>query len=175
MEDQLRLITQADVFVGMHGAGLAHVLMLQKHAVMIELFPGYYCVENNHFAYLARYSGVSYLKWTNLDPLNERGNFSTVIPQMEMNRLLGTAVRHICGGGTEVETLRRPPLYVVNNYKGQEWHVPPPLVVRASRQAMCRKKFVSRNHVASADNRGYTKRRVTRNSSLTIGRSVSKT
>ena len=38
---QVELITRADVLLGMHGAGLAWVLLLPPHAAMLELWPQY--------------------------------------------------------------------------------------------------------------------------------------
>jgi len=112
MEDQLRLITQADVVVGMHGAGLAHVLMMQRNAVLIELVPNYYGNGNNHFADLARWRGVSYIKWANTDRNNEKGNYMTHIPLSVMDELLTKAVGHLCEGDNRRNS--EEPLYVVN-------------------------------------------------------------
>ena len=37
--DQIKLVHQADVFLGVHGAGLVHLWWLQDHALMFELVP----------------------------------------------------------------------------------------------------------------------------------------
>ena len=39
VEQQLALVQQTDVLVGMHGAGLAHALLLPPHAALVELWP----------------------------------------------------------------------------------------------------------------------------------------
>jgi len=117
MEDQLRLITQTDVLIGMHGAGLAHALMLQKHAAMVELIPSYYGSENNHFADLARWSGISYLKWINMDFRSERPNFQTVVPLAVINDIIERAVKHICSDKTNGQNA--DPLYVINGIQQQ--------------------------------------------------------
>ena len=37
--DQIKLVHQADVFLGVHGAGLVHLWWLQDHALIFELVP----------------------------------------------------------------------------------------------------------------------------------------
>lgn len=39
MEQQLAVVQQTDILVGMHGAALAHALLLPPHAALVELWP----------------------------------------------------------------------------------------------------------------------------------------
>ncbi|XP_042223724.1 EGF domain-specific O-linked N-acetylglucosamine transferase-like [Homarus americanus] len=57
---QLRQDQWTDVFIGMHGAGLTHLLFLPDWAVVLEL---YNCGDPNCFKDLARLRGIKYLTW----------------------------------------------------------------------------------------------------------------
>ena len=56
--DQLTLTQNSDVFIGMHGAGLTHLLFLPDWAAVFEL---YACDDDDCYANLARLRGVKYL------------------------------------------------------------------------------------------------------------------
>ncbi|XP_050077488.1 EGF domain-specific O-linked N-acetylglucosamine transferase [Anopheles maculipalpis] len=58
--EQLRITRNTDVFIGMHGAGLTHLLFLPKWATLFEL---YHCEDPNCYRDLARLRGVHYLSW----------------------------------------------------------------------------------------------------------------
>ncbi|XP_067929954.1 EGF domain-specific O-linked N-acetylglucosamine transferase-like [Watersipora subatra] len=63
---QLTSTYNSDVFIGMHGAGLTHLLMLPHWAAIIEL---YHCGDPKCYETLARLRGVKYFTWTNMDKL----------------------------------------------------------------------------------------------------------
>ncbi|XP_055614137.1 EGF domain-specific O-linked N-acetylglucosamine transferase [Uranotaenia lowii] len=58
--DQLRITRNTDIFIGMHGAGLTHLLFLPRWAVIFEL---YHCEDRNCYKDLARLKGVKYMTW----------------------------------------------------------------------------------------------------------------
>uniref|UniRef100_A0A182SDA0 EGF domain-specific O-linked N-acetylglucosamine transferase n=1 Tax=Anopheles maculatus TaxID=74869 RepID=A0A182SDA0_9DIPT len=58
--EQLRITRNTDIFIGMHGAGLTHLLFLPKWATLFEL---YHCEDPNCYRDLARLRGVHYLSW----------------------------------------------------------------------------------------------------------------
>nr|CAG4636842.1 EOG090X02IK [Ceriodaphnia reticulata]SVE72818.1 EOG090X02IK [Ceriodaphnia reticulata] len=58
---QLQVIQNTDVFIGMHGAGLTHLLFLPDWASVFEL---YNCGDEHCYADLARLRGVHYQTWT---------------------------------------------------------------------------------------------------------------
>lgn len=58
--DQLKITRNTDIFVGMHGAGLTHLLFLPKWATLFEL---YNCEDVNCYRDLARLRGVNYITW----------------------------------------------------------------------------------------------------------------
>nr|XP_053646822.1 EGF domain-specific O-linked N-acetylglucosamine transferase-like isoform X2 [Cherax quadricarinatus] len=59
---QLRQDQWTDVFIGMHGAGLTHLLFLPDWAVIFEL---YNCFDPNCYKDLARLRGIKYITWEN--------------------------------------------------------------------------------------------------------------
>ncbi|KAK3596442.1 hypothetical protein CHS0354_033405 [Potamilus streckersoni] len=82
MEDQLIWISETDILVGVHGAGMTHTLFLPKHAGIFEIFPqnfkstrSWYCV----YEAVARWRSLSYISWTNTNPENEiEGGFLNI-------------------------------------------------------------------------------------------------
>lgn len=61
-KDQLRITSNTDIFIGIHGAGLTHLLFLPKWASLFEL---YNCEDPNCYKDLARLRGVHYVTWEN--------------------------------------------------------------------------------------------------------------
>ncbi|XP_045618392.1 EGF domain-specific O-linked N-acetylglucosamine transferase [Procambarus clarkii] len=59
---QLRQDQWTDIFIGMHGAGLTHLLFLPDWAVIFEL---YNCFDPNCYKDLARLRGIKYITWEN--------------------------------------------------------------------------------------------------------------
>uniref|UniRef100_A0A6I8PFF1 EGF domain-specific O-linked N-acetylglucosamine transferase n=1 Tax=Ornithorhynchus anatinus TaxID=9258 RepID=A0A6I8PFF1_ORNAN len=58
--DQLRITHNTDIFVGMHGAGLTHLLFLPDWATVFEL---YNCEDERCYLDLARLRGIHYVTW----------------------------------------------------------------------------------------------------------------
>jgi len=63
---QLESTHNSDIFIGMHGAGLTHLMFLPDHAVCFEL---YNCGDVNCYKDLARLRGVRYMTWQDKDKL----------------------------------------------------------------------------------------------------------
>lgn len=61
-KDQLRITRNTEIFIGMHGAGLTHLLFLPRWASLFEL---YNCEDPNCYKDLARLRGVKYTTWEN--------------------------------------------------------------------------------------------------------------
>lgn len=59
---QLEITRNTDVFIGMHGAGLTHLLFLPDWATVFEL---YNCEDSGCYKDLARLRGVRYITWEN--------------------------------------------------------------------------------------------------------------
>ena len=62
--DQIRIVHDADIYIGLHGAGLVHLWWLKEDSLVYELEPQY-MVSNPTFSTLARLSGRKY-KSTNI-------------------------------------------------------------------------------------------------------------
>ncbi|XP_042308824.1 EGF domain-specific O-linked N-acetylglucosamine transferase [Sceloporus undulatus] len=63
-KEQLKLTHNSDIFIGMHGAGLTHLLFLPDWAVIFEL---YNCEDERCYLDLARLRGVHYITWQKKD------------------------------------------------------------------------------------------------------------
>lgn len=71
--DQLQVIRNTDILIGMHGAGLTHLLFLPNWATIFEL---YNCEDPNCYKDLARLRGVNYVTWKDKSKLKtiDEGN-----------------------------------------------------------------------------------------------------
>lgn len=69
-EEQLQITARTDVFIGMHGAGLTHLLFLPDWAVLFELFN----CDDDCYRDLARLRGVRYVTWTERSKLKHIKN-----------------------------------------------------------------------------------------------------
>lgn len=70
---QLEITRNTDIFIGMHGAGLTHVLFLPKWASLFEL---YHCEDPGCYSDLARLRGVHYLTWEDDSKLTQQDEVS---------------------------------------------------------------------------------------------------
>ncbi|XP_044741640.1 EGF domain-specific O-linked N-acetylglucosamine transferase [Chrysoperla carnea] len=66
---QLNHTRNSDIFIGMHGAGLTHLLFLPDWAVVFEL---YNCEDPNCYLDLARLRGIKYITWENKTVLHQQ-------------------------------------------------------------------------------------------------------
>ncbi|KAK6321548.1 hypothetical protein J4Q44_G00085240 [Coregonus suidteri] len=62
--EQLRITHNSDIFIGIHGAGLTHLLFLPDWAVIFEL---YNCQDESCYRDLARLRGIQYATWQKRD------------------------------------------------------------------------------------------------------------
>ncbi|XP_055921825.1 EGF domain-specific O-linked N-acetylglucosamine transferase [Eupeodes corollae] len=67
--EQLQIIRNTDILIGMHGAGLTHLLFLPNWATIFEL---YNCEDPNCYKDLARLRGVNYLTWKDQSKLKTK-------------------------------------------------------------------------------------------------------
>ncbi|KAL0274127.1 UNVERIFIED_CONTAM: hypothetical protein PYX00_006625 [Menopon gallinae] len=63
---QLEVIRNTDILIGIHGAGLTHLLFLPDWAAIFEL---YNCEDENCYLDLARLRGVKYITWQKKDKI----------------------------------------------------------------------------------------------------------
>ncbi|XP_060095493.1 EGF domain-specific O-linked N-acetylglucosamine transferase isoform X1 [Heteronotia binoei] len=74
---QLKITHNSDIFIGMHGAGLTHLLFLPDWAVIFEL---YNCEDERCYLDLARLRGVHYMTWQRKDKVfpQDQGHHPTL-------------------------------------------------------------------------------------------------
>ncbi|XP_060518881.1 EGF domain-specific O-linked N-acetylglucosamine transferase [Cylas formicarius] len=100
---QLEITANSDLLVGIHGAGLTHLLFLPDWAVIFEL---YNCEDSNCYFDLARLRGIKYVTWEDTEKLiletddtHDGGahakfaNYSFDV--YEFKRLIKTATDHV--------------------------------------------------------------------------------
>lgn len=89
MHKQLSLIADTDILIGMHGAGLSHIMFLPKTSGIIELEPSYPANTGIHFRNMAQWRGLPHILWRNLDPAQDNEQLqSTEVPVNEMKHLI---------------------------------------------------------------------------------------
>ncbi|KAH3831156.1 hypothetical protein DPMN_104418 [Dreissena polymorpha] len=96
MTDQLIMVSQTDILIGMHGAGLSHTLFLPQHAGLIELYPTYWSQSNVHFKSMARWRSLHYLSWQNMDSTKELENKYTIVDVNSVKTLLDDMAHKLC-------------------------------------------------------------------------------
>ena len=93
MEQQLQIIAETDILIGMHGAGLTHTLFLPPHAALVELFPGY-GKRPIFFESMARWRGLKYVRWV-ANPNRQYRDFTEVSP-MVMKAIVKELTKNMC-------------------------------------------------------------------------------
>lgn len=96
IKKQLQHVSQADIMIGMHGAGLTHTLFLPDHAALIELYPSYWPTTNVHFRCMARWRNLTYFSWQNTDHIYEKRHYYTYIPPLVLQHMVRDATNKIC-------------------------------------------------------------------------------
>ena len=96
MQQQLRMISDTDMLIGMHGAGLTHALFLPSHGAVLEFLPNYWSATNIHFEAFSRWSGLHYLRWVNDDPENELEEHFTRIPAAAVTAMVRELLADMC-------------------------------------------------------------------------------
>ena len=91
MREQLRYVSDSDVLIGMHGAGLTLCLMLPRHGALLEFMPNYVIPSfKTHFKGIAKQRGLIYRQWINHDPNNEfEDHFTRLPPDMVIGQVKG--------------------------------------------------------------------------------------
>ena len=97
MTEQLRRVSESDVLIGMHGAGLVHSLFLPRHASLVELYPLRFPSGHKPFCAIASWRGLHYVSWRNTDPRLEKALDKTYVPPAVLVDLVTSVRRQMCG------------------------------------------------------------------------------
>ena len=96
VRQQVELVANTDVMMGMHGAAMAFSLLLPRHAAVVELYPHYYGYANWHMKKLARWSHHKYFSYKLPKALDDLKTFSTTVPVDVAIELLTKALQAVC-------------------------------------------------------------------------------
>lgn len=102
MVEQLELMSRTDILIGMHGAGLSHILYLPKTSGVIELFPNYMSVANAHFRAMSKWRRLRHVVWANKDKGLEKKDHQTYIPKHVIQDLVNIMKENICESKTDL-------------------------------------------------------------------------
>lgn len=80
LPDQLKLTSQTDILIGMHGCVLTHTLFLPKHAMVFEMYPSFWKIQR-FFSSIARWRNIKHEYWQNKEKSNEFPNHYTYVPK----------------------------------------------------------------------------------------------
>lgn len=97
MREQLATISNTDILIGMHGAGLTHALFLPKTSGLVELYPQYWPMANKHFRAISQWRGLFYQNMQNKDPKMELENRYTVIKNQTLVNIVHEMHHKMCG------------------------------------------------------------------------------
>jgi glycoprotein 2-beta-D-xylosyltransferase len=105
--DQLKLVADSDVIIGMHGAGLTHTMFMPQGSGLIELMPAINMAANWHFRSIARWRNLVYDSWINQQFSEEEANgYKTNVPPEVVNKLLQRITRKMCASNRNLTSKR---------------------------------------------------------------------
>ena len=108
MREQMKVLSNCDVMIGMHGAAFAFTWFRPKGSGAIELFPAN-GGSNWHMKHIAISNDVFYDTWKNKNPRNELVHSkSTIIPPKTAIDLIRDMVDTICTGRQKVKPVVKP-------------------------------------------------------------------
>jgi capsular polysaccharide biosynthesis protein len=96
MIEQLELVSDTDILIGMHGAGLSHIIYLPQTSGVIELYPNYMSVSNAHFRAMSKWRRLRHMVWSNQDKSLESKDHQTHIPNFVIKDLVKAMKKSIC-------------------------------------------------------------------------------
>ena len=90
MRAQLEIVSETDVLIGMHGAGMMHTIFLPRHAGVVELFPRDWRQTRKHAIMYEKMSvnwrGLKYGSWQNPDA---KRAFNERVTIVDTNKVFG--------------------------------------------------------------------------------------
>jgi protein O-GlcNAc transferase len=96
-KEQMALVRQTDIFLGMHGAGMTHTLWLHEESVVVELFPkGWH---QSTMRNISKWLGRAYLSWQNVHEKNvaDHEHLWTHVEEDEFLEVMKAAIKIVQG------------------------------------------------------------------------------
>ena len=99
MVTQLKISSNTDIWIGMHGAGMSHTIFLPKHAGVLELFakdfksgrPWFKCFHD-----ITNWRNMSYQTWENLDSALDMPHDFTIVPTEILTSKVEALMNKLC-------------------------------------------------------------------------------
>lgn len=88
LEQQIHLVSQKDILIGLHGAGLTHLLFMPPSSYLIEIMPASY-QSRQHYRHMANWAGTGYAS------IPAEGSSRFTVNKSVMQTRLGEAVAHV--------------------------------------------------------------------------------
>ena len=101
MKKQLQVISETDILIGMHGAGLSHTLFLPSHAGLVELYPTYWPTDR-HFRAMAGWRRLHYSAWYNSESRRELPDKYTLVDENAVVQMVHEMHYKLCGEQADV-------------------------------------------------------------------------
>ena len=90
--EQLKIVRNTNIIVGVHGAGLMHIMFSAEEAILIEIHPSYR--QDRHFRHASRMTGKIYMPVRSTERETCFGTSDNVLaPILELKYALDGAVR----------------------------------------------------------------------------------
>ena len=115
MQTQLGYIASTDILIGMHGAGMTHVLFLPKHAGVIEILPQFGPTVTEHFGSISKWRHLHYTQYKNNNAVNEGSDFKTRIPPNKLARIVKKMGNNVCTNNIRAKSTSQQEYYKTNN------------------------------------------------------------
>lgn len=93
LPDQLKLTSNTDILIGMHGCVLTQTLFLPKHALVLEMYPSFWKIQR-FFSSIAKWRNIKHEYWQNKDERNEFASHYTYIPESVISNFAKRARKH---------------------------------------------------------------------------------
>lgn len=98
IKSQLDIISNTNILIGMHGAGLTHAFFLPKHSALLEIIPNYWQRAKDHFQSIAQWRNLIYQSWTNNDTTLETDEHISYIPPDVIQTMTKNVHKLMCKG-----------------------------------------------------------------------------
>ena len=96
LNEQLNVMTKADILIGMHGCIMTHAMFMPKYGAIFEMYPRYWTPQP-FFRAIARWRGLKYEFWRNEDNWNEFVDHYTYIPSEVLTNYTRKIKEQMCG------------------------------------------------------------------------------